>query len=119
MDKSEIWKITLAQIEVKLDSPAQFKTWFKDTSILRIENKIAFIGVKNSYTVDWLKKKHHKMIKDTLTYVAGEDLEPDYEIDKDLINTPQPKITTDDILREPPIFGMIDSDKSLPKTLKA
>jgi len=119
MDKSEIWKITLAQIEVKLDSPAQFKTWFKDTSILRIENKTAYIGVKNSYTVDWLKKKHHKMIKDTLAYVAGEELEPEYEIDKDLINTPQPKITADDILREPPIFDVIDNDKSLSKNLKA
>jgi chromosomal replication initiator protein len=109
MEKSEIWKITLAQVEVKLDSPAQFKTWFKDTTLLNIDSKKAVIGVKNSYTVDWLKKKHHKLIKDTLSYVSGEDIEPDYVIDKDLVNIPQSKITTEDILREPPIFGMMEN----------
>jgi len=110
MDKSEIWKITLAQIEVKLDSPAQFKTWFRDTRLTSIENSKAVIGVKNSYTVDWLKKKHHKLIKDTLNYVAGEDLEPVYEIDKELVNIPQPRISVDDIMRESSIFGIMKTD---------
>jgi chromosomal replication initiator protein len=117
MEKEEIWKITLAQIEVKLDSPAQFKTWFKDTTLLTVVENKAMIGVKNSYTVDWLKKKHHKLIKDTLSYVYGNDLEPDYEIDKGLINRPQPKITAEEIMKEPPMFGFINNDDNQTLTL--
>ena len=110
MENEEIWKITLAQIEVKLDSPAQFKTWFKDTTLIQIAQTKAVIGVKNSYTVDWLKKKHHKLIKETLSYVYGDSLEPDYEIDKGLINKPQAKVTVEDIMKEPPIFGFINNN---------
>lgn len=120
MERNDIWKITLAQIEVKLDSPAQFKTWLRDTTLLSLDSKRAVIGVKNSYTIDWLKKKHHKLIKDTISYVAGMELEPEYEIDKELVNKPQPKITADDILKEPPIFGLIENNgQSLGSTMRA
>ncbi len=120
MDKDVIWKITLAQIEVKLDSPPQFKTWFRDTTLLKIDSNKAVIGVKNSYTVDWLRKKHHQLIKETISYVYGDTLEPDYEIDKELINIPQAKVTDEEILREPPIFGFINEglDKNLSIGLK-
>lgn len=86
MDLAEVWKVTLAQIEVKIDNPAHFKTWFKDTRLLEITGNQAKIGVKNSYTSDWLHKKHHKMIKETVTYVYGKELEPYYAIDKSLVN---------------------------------
>ena len=52
MDLTQIWKVTLAQIEVKLDSPAHFKTWFKDTNLLEITGSKAAIGVKNSSLFD-------------------------------------------------------------------
>ena len=100
MDIGEIWKITLAQIEVKLDSQPQFKTWFKDTKLLEITGGKALIGVKNSYTSDWLHKKHQKMIKETLSYVYGKELEPMYSIDKSLANLAQSKSTAEELTRE-------------------
>ena len=105
MNVGEIWKITLAQIEVKIDSPAQFKTWFKDTTLLDIKGQKAIIGVKNSYTCDWLSKKHNKLIKETLDYVYGEPLTPEYIIDKTLVNLPNPKITPEDLTNEEPLIG--------------
>lgn len=105
MDIGEIWKITLAQIEVKIDSPAQFKTWFRDTKLLEIRGSKAIIGVKNSYTSNWLHDKHHKLIKETLDHVYKEPLDIEYSIDKTLANIPSPKITKTDLANEPTLLG--------------
>lgn len=90
---NELWKKTLAQIEVRLDSPAHYKTWFVPTKLIEIQGKRAIIGVKNSYASDWLKKKHHDVIKGILCHVAKDDLEPTYVVSKDLGNLETPKIT--------------------------
>jgi chromosomal replication initiator protein len=84
MNNSDIWKKTLAQIEIKLDSPAHFKTWFKDTRLIDIEGKQAKVGVKNSYTADWLSQKHKKLIEGTLSFVYGKDLIVNFVYDKEL-----------------------------------
>ncbi len=102
----ELWKVVLAQIEVKIDSPAQFKTWFKDTKLVKIGSENAVIGVKNSYACDWLKKKHHKTIKDTLSYVYGKDVEPKYEVDPELSSKPLEKVTPEEFSKEVPLFGL-------------
>ena len=80
MNTEEIWTKTLAQIEVKLDSPAQFKTWFKDTKLSTIDGRYAIVQVKNPYTSDWLKNRHEKMITDTISYVAGKPLRLKFEV---------------------------------------
>jgi chromosomal replication initiator protein len=110
MNLGEIWKITLAQIEVKIDSPAQFKTWFKDTTLLEIKGQKALIGVKNSYTSDWLNKKHNKLIKETLNYVYGEPLIPEFIIDKTLVNIPNAKITPEDLTNNEPLIGYRENE---------
>jgi chromosomal replication initiator protein len=79
-DPKDLWKTTLAQIEIKLDAPAQFKTFFSDTHLIDIEGKDAIIGVPNPYTADWLKMRHEKLIQDTLTYVFGDDLHPVFKV---------------------------------------
>lgn len=119
MDLQEIWKITLAQIEIKLDSPAQFKTWFKDTKLREIRGSHAIIGVKNSYTSDWLSKKHSKLIKDTLSYVHGSDITVAFEIDSSLANKPNPVITPEELTADTPIFGLHQGqDSSTDQILK-
>lgn len=119
MDLNEIWKITLAQIEVKIDSPAQFKTWFKDTTLMDIKGNTAEIGVKNSYTSDWLQKKHNRLIKETLAYVYGADLNPVYVIDKSLVNKPNPKISADELIKDAPIFSPLTADERMLHLLKS
>jgi len=79
-DEKQLWKIVLAQIEIKLDAPAQFKTFFLETKLLKIENKQAYIGVPNQYTGEWLKTKYYNLIKNTLSYVYGEDLDLIFEV---------------------------------------
>lgn len=107
-DLSELWKVALAQIEVKIDSPAQFKTWFKDTRLIKVDKGEAVVGVKNSYACDWLKKKHHRVIKETIAYVYGKPVEPRYEVDPELSEIPTQKVTMEEFTRESPLFGVKD-----------
>ncbi|MBN1331936.1 chromosomal replication initiator protein DnaA [Candidatus Dojkabacteria bacterium] len=107
-DNKELWKIALAQIEVKLDSPAQFKTWFKNTKLKTIKAGKAVIGVKNAYACDWLKKKHHKMITSTISYVYGKNLDAVYEIDASLAQIEDEKVSVEEFAKEVPLFGLKD-----------
>lgn len=79
-EEKQLWKTVLAQIEIKLDAPAQFKTFFNETKLLRIVDTNAYIGVPNPYTAEWLKSKYENIIKDTLSYVYGETLLPVFQI---------------------------------------
>ncbi|MBP9759160.1 chromosomal replication initiator protein DnaA [Candidatus Dojkabacteria bacterium] len=108
IDLKEVWKIALAQIEVKVDSPAHFKTWFSSTELLNIEGKRAKIGVKNSYTSDWLRRKHIDTIKKTLDHITKNDLVIEFEISKELANQETPKVTKKESEYSAPILNMQD-----------
>lgn len=102
----EIWKIALAQIEIKIDSPAHFKTWFSATELVGIDGKKAIIGVRNSYTSDWLKRKHHDTIKKTLEHITKTELAIDFEISKSLANKEPEPVTRKDIEYQTPILNV-------------
>ncbi|MCS7317811.1 MAG: chromosomal replication initiator protein DnaA, partial [Candidatus Dojkabacteria bacterium] len=101
-DEKTIWKTTLAQIEIKLDAPAQFKTFFSETKLLRIENRTAYIGVPNPFTAEWLRTKYLQLIKSTLSYVYGEELEVDFTVYQKEI----PKIPEEEIKKSSPILNL-------------
>jgi len=65
MDTKQLWKNCLAEIETGI-SKANFSTWFKNTSILKEEVGIVYIGVPNEFVRDWLKNKYHKLITKTI-----------------------------------------------------
>ncbi|MCE9549038.1 hypothetical protein K8Q98_01415 [Candidatus Nomurabacteria bacterium] len=65
MDTKQLWKNCLAEIELGV-SKANFSTWFKNTSILREDMGIIYVGVPNEFVRDWLKNKYHKLITKTI-----------------------------------------------------
>lgn len=65
MNTKQLWKNCLTEIESVM-SKANFSTWFKNTSIVREENGIVFIGVPNEFVRDWLMNKYHKLITKTI-----------------------------------------------------
>src|SRR5665811_902383 len=65
MDTKQLWKNCLSEIETGI-SKANFSTWFKNTSILKEEMGIVYIGVPNEFVRDWLKNKYHKLITKTI-----------------------------------------------------
>lgn len=65
MDTKQLWKNCLTEIETGI-SKANFSTWFKNTSILKEEVGIIYVGVPNEFVRDWLKNKYHKLITKTI-----------------------------------------------------
>jgi len=65
MDTKQLWKNCLNEIETGI-SKANFSTWFKNTSILKEDGGIIFIGVPNEFVRDWLQNKYHKLITKTI-----------------------------------------------------
>lgn len=79
LDTRTLWKQVLASFEATV-SPAVFKTWFKDTHIVRIEDGTVFVGVPNLFAKDWIASKHHKTILKTLREMADSVRSVEYMI---------------------------------------
>lgn len=97
-DPKLLWKTTLAQIEIKLDSPAAYKTFFSGTELVKIDNQAAVVGVANAYIHDWLKQKYTNLIQQTVSHVYGRDVEIDFIIQADY-EKGSPKIERKDLIK--------------------
>ncbi len=64
-DTKTLWKHVLATVESSVSS-ASFRTWFKGTHIVRVEDGTVVVGVPNLFAKDWIHTKHHKTILKTL-----------------------------------------------------
>jgi chromosomal replication initiator protein len=58
MNIKQLWKTCLTDIEAGM-SKANFSTWFKNTSIVKEDAGIIYIGVPNEFVRDWLM--HRKL----------------------------------------------------------
>src|SRR3990167_679694 len=65
MNTKQLWKNCLGEIETGI-SKANFSTWFKNTSIIKEETGVIYIGVPNEFVRDWLMNKYHKLITKTI-----------------------------------------------------
>ena len=61
MSKDELWQTVLAQIQLNT-SPANFSTWFKNTSVLSLENGQVTVSVPSFFVKGWLEQKYNKTI---------------------------------------------------------
>jgi chromosomal replication initiator protein len=87
MNTKQLWKNCLAEIETGI-SKANFSTWFKNTSIVKEETGIIYIGVPNEFVRDWLMNKYHKLITKTIADEYENMRAVEYTITK-IENTPQ------------------------------
>ena len=75
MDKTnprELWEYVLTQVELSI-SPANFNTWFRDSSIVKIgEDGVVYIGVPSQFFKDWYLKKFHSLLLKVVRDVSYE-----------------------------------------------
>ena len=57
----DVWKNALAEIEQQL-SPANFSTWFQDTSLITTKDGHIKIGVKNTFYIKQLRNRYYDLI---------------------------------------------------------
>jgi chromosomal replication initiator protein len=65
MDTKQLWQNCLMGDRGWI-SKANFSTWFKNTSILKEDTGIIYVGVPNEFVRDWLLNKYHKLITKTI-----------------------------------------------------
>ncbi len=65
VDVKQLWDDALVKIELSITT-ANFKTWFRDTHIVSLEDGTATVGVPSVFVRDWLQDKFQTMILKTL-----------------------------------------------------
>lgn len=61
VDIKKLWDDTLVSIELAI-TPANFKTWFRDTRIVEVDGGTVTLGVPSVFVRDWLRDKFQPMI---------------------------------------------------------
>ena len=102
MNTKQLWKNCLLKIESGM-SKANFSTWFKNTSIIKEETGIIFIGVPNEFVRDWLINKYHKLITKTIAETYENMRAVEYVITKIENREPETAITSETIAKELPL----------------
>ena len=87
-DPHELWEFMLTQVELSI-SPANFNTWFRESSIVKIEDGIVYIGVPSQFFRDWYLKKFHTLLLKILRSVSYEYRNIEYLIVKDSSRKPK------------------------------
>ncbi|MDB5264972.1 MAG: Chromosomal replication initiator protein DnaA [Parcubacteria group bacterium] len=82
LDVRELWEYVLSQVELSI-SPANFNTWFRDSSIVKIEDGIVYIGVPSQFFRDWYIKKFHTLLLKSIRSISHEYRNIEYQIVKD------------------------------------
>ena len=65
IDIKALWDNSLVNVELSI-SPANFKTWFRDTHIVSLEDGTITLGVPSVFVKDWLADKFNPLILKTL-----------------------------------------------------
>ena len=65
VDVKKLWDDALVTIELSI-TPANFKTWFRDTHIVSLEDGTITLGVPSVFVRDWLADKFQSMMLKTL-----------------------------------------------------
>jgi chromosomal replication initiator protein len=65
MSQYTTWQAVLGEIELSI-SRGNFMTWFKNTTLLQIDDEQAVIGVANVFVKQQLERKYHDLVVATL-----------------------------------------------------
>ncbi|KND50106.1 MAG: chromosomal replication initiator protein DnaA [Parcubacteria bacterium C7867-008] len=87
-DPHELWEYILMQVELSI-SAANFNTWFKSSSIVKIEDGIVYIGVQSPFFKDWYQKHFHTLLLKIVRDVSIEFRNIEYQIVKDIARKPK------------------------------
>ena len=75
----DVWQNALAEIEQQI-SPANFSTWFQDTSLISTQDGMIVIGVKNTFYVKQLRSRYSSLITTALKNNNVEIKSLDFEV---------------------------------------
>ena len=81
MDQQELWQAVLAQVQLEI-SPANFATWFQNTSIVSQDKGSIVVSVPSGFTKEWLEQKYNKSILKKLHGIDNVIKNVKYKVEK-------------------------------------
>ena len=79
MNREDIWKHALAELELSISRPS-FVTWFRDTAIADVQDGVVTIAVPSGFAKTWLQDKYHKSILRVLRGLSSDVREISYVV---------------------------------------
>ncbi|MFM2104167.1 MAG: hypothetical protein RL006_334 [Chloroflexota bacterium] len=72
MDRRQVWRATLGELEISL-SQATFETWFRRTALLRVDEASSTftVGVSSGFAKDWIEERYRSLIAQTIAKIVG------------------------------------------------
>ena len=70
----DIWERTLGELQIQVNK-ANFNTWLSDSQGISYQDNVFVVGVPNIFVAEWLSKRLHSLIRNTLTNILGKDAE--------------------------------------------
>ncbi len=80
-NNTNLWETALLKIEQET-TEASFKTWFKDSVLLKQEDGVVYIGVATRIMRDWLQDKYYKLILKTVREIDPELRNVEFTVSK-------------------------------------
>ena len=74
MKSDQVWLATLGELQLQM-TQATFDTWLRGSRLLKYEDGLFVVGVKNGYAKDWLENRLLATIKRTLARLVGRTVE--------------------------------------------
>lgn len=79
MNTKQIWQAALGELQVRTPRN-EFDTWIKETSLVAIEDSLAYVGTPNIFVRQELEGRYLSPITDTLTAILGYQIEVQFVI---------------------------------------
>jgi chromosomal replication initiator protein len=70
MKPEQVWSAALGELQMQM-TQATFDTWLRGSKLLKSEDGLFVVGVKNGYAKDWLENRLLTTIKRTLARLVG------------------------------------------------
>jgi chromosomal replication initiator protein len=105
MKREQVWSAALGELQMQM-TKATFDTWLRESKLLKSEDGLFVVGVKNGYAKDWLENRLLTTIKRTLARLVGRTVDVKFVVwtrdmrqsdDVSLLNVPAPD--------PPPAYG--------------
>lgn len=86
MDNKQLWEKASTEIEISV-SKANWSTWFKNTSISKVDDGVVYLNVPNEFVKEWLFNKFHKLILKALRELSENVRMVEYVVVRDKTKT--------------------------------
>jgi len=106
INKDQLWKAALGQLELKV-SRGNFLTWFQSTKIQKRQGNVVVVETPNAFIFQWLSKKYRQAILEVLQDLDKSVTEVEFAIESSTATT----VTAQPVKRH---FRVVATKKATP-----